>query len=560
MIRAVIIALLFAAAACTHAHAQQPAVLPDSVAVRLVAFYNSDTTTRLGADAHIAAGTTVRGGVALVDGTLTIDGAVEGDVVVINGDLVIRDGARVTGDVTVTGGRTRVEGSGTVAGTVITYREPLPYRFTAAGIAHAPAVEEGLAAGRDFGFGRTDLLIASHGAYNRAEGLPLAIGPRIRFAGAYPTTARALMIIRTATTSEAASELDLDRFGYDVRVEQVIAPAAGLTVGARLYSEVDAIESWGTSDRESALSTFVLHRDMRDHYERDGWSLYTRLQRPGSRYRAELAYRDEHHRAVPPADPFALFYRSRGWRPEPSVGEGDLRMVAADATYDTRNEVRDPSAGWHIRVGLEKGLGGSLDNPGAFDPELLAMLRRPVRADYITMQTDIRRYARLSPYARLAVRVAGAASLDGEALPPQRQHALGGEGSLPGYRLFEFDCGARINTVDLRGDRYHPYYGCDQVALIQVEYQAGFPFGRRLAREIGITGSVGQLVRWVAFFDAGRAWNEPGAHDGRAGGNDDFSADGGLGLRVGPLGMYWAVPLSGGRDGFNFFIRLGPRI
>lgn len=560
MIRAVASMLLLMACAFENGHAQQPAVLPDSVAARLIAFHNSETTTRLGADAHIASGTTVRGGVALVDGTLTIDGNVEGDVVVINGDLVIRDGARVAGSVTVTGGQARVEGSGAVSGTVTTYREQLPYRYTDAGIAHAPAAEEGLAAGRDFGFGRTDLLIASHGAYNRAEGLPLAIGPRLRFAGAYPTTARALMIIRTATTSEAASDLDLDRIGYEVAVEQAIAPGAGLVVGALAYSQVDAIESWGTADRESALSTFVLHRDLRDHYERYGWSLYARLQRPGSRYRAELAYRDEHHRAVPAADPFALFYRSRDWRPEPSIGEGELRLLAADVAYDTRNEVRDPSAGWHVRAGIEKGLSGSLDNAGAFDPELLTVLRRPVRADFATMQADVRRYARLSPYARLAVRVAGAGSLDGRALPPQRQHALGGEGSLPGYRLFEFDCGARINTVDMRGDRYHPYYGCDQVALIQVEYQAGFPFARRLAREIGITRSVGQLVRWVAFFDAGRAWNEPGAHDGRSGGNDDFSADGGLGLRVGPLGMYWAVPLSGGRDGLNFFIRLGPRI
>jgi hypothetical protein len=44
------------------------------------------------------------------------------------------------------------------------------------------------------------------------------------------------------------------------------------------------------------------------------------------------------------------------------------------------------------------------------------------------------------------------------------------------------------------------------------------------------------------------------------GGDDDFSADAGVGLRVGPAGIYWAVPLSGRGQGVNFFVRTGPRI
>jgi outer membrane protein assembly factor BamA len=114
--------------------------------------------------------------------------------------------------------------------------------------------------------------------------------------------------------------------------------------------------------------------------------------------------------------------------------------------------------------------------------------------------------------------------------------------------------------VQLRGRDAHPYYGCDRIALVQMEYQANFPFARRLAEGVGLSAAVGSLVRWVAFFDAGRAWTEPGSADGRPGGNDDFSADAGLGLRVGPLGVYWAAPLSGRGQGFNFFVRLGPRI
>jgi hypothetical protein len=52
----------------------------------------------------------------------------------------------------------------------------------------------------------------------------------------------------------------------------------------------------------------------------------------------------------------------------------------------------------------------------------------------------------------------------------------------------------------------------------------------------------------------------PGSSDGRFGGNADFSADAGLGIRLGPLGAYWTVPLSGHGHGFNLFVRVAPRI
>lgn len=527
-------------------------LLPDTAAERVVAFYNAETTTRLTGEARVGPGSTVRGGVAVLAGTLILEGTVDGDVVVINGDLDVRAGGLVTGRATVVGGDARGTAAGAVAGGITVYREPLRYRYVGARISYVPAdLERGLAAGVDLPFGRTDLLVASHGAYNRVEGLPIAIGPRIRFGGSHPTTASALLIVRTA----AASELDPHRLGYDVSAEQLVLPSAGVTLGLRLFSEVAAIEEWGLTDRESALATFVLHRDFRDHYEREGWGVAARMRRPGTPYTVTAEYRDEEHVSRKPSDPFTILDNDGPWRPQPSIAEGALRSVAAAVDYDTRNEDRDPSAGWRARLEVERGLGGGIENPagGAAAPQ-------PARSGFLSAHLDVRRYARLTPYSRLALRVLAAGSLDARPLPPQRQHVLGGEGSLPGYRLFEFDCGARRTTVDRDGDAFHPYYGCDRIALVQLEYQANFPYARRLAEAAGIATPVGQLVRWVVFFDAGRAWNEDDALDGRLRGEADFSADAGLGLRLGPLGVYWAVPLSGRGQGVNFFVRLGPRI
>jgi hypothetical protein len=558
MTRAIAVACAIASLCCAPGQAQTAAagLLPDSVAQRIVEFYNHDATSRLLGDVRIGRGTIMQGDVAVLAGTLVIEGSVDGDVVVINGVLDVRPGGRITGRAIVTGGEARLAAGDAVRGGVQVFREALSYRYQDGRISFVPPEpERGLAAGIDLPFGRSDILITTPGAYNRVEGLAIAGGPRVRFGGAYPTTARALLIVRTA----AASELDPHRFGFLVGAEQVVAPAFGLTLGLRLYSEIVPIEAWGLSDREAALATFVLHRDYRDHYEREGWAAFAQLRRPGSRYVLDLVYRDEEHSSRPVAGPVTLFDSDGPWRPQPSIAEGRLRSLAASALYDTRNEDRDPSAGWLIRLHLEQGLGGGLVNPAALDPAG-GSAERPARSGFLATQLDVRRYARLSPYSRLGLRAVAAGSLDARPLPPQRQHALGGEGNLPGYRLFEFDCGARSNTVDLRERSAHPYYGCDRLALVQLEYQANFPFARRLAENVGVSSAVGSLVRWVAFFDAGRAWTEPGSADGRPGGNDDFSVDAGVGLRVGPLGLYWATPLSGRGQGFNFFVRLGPRI
>ena len=60
-----------------------------------------------------------------------------------------------------------------------------------------------------------------------------------------------------------------------------------------------------------------------------------------------------------------------------------------------------------------------------------------------------------------------------------------------------------------------------------------------------------------------RAWTERdalrSAGDGRSPGLDDFAADAGFGLRLGRIGLYWALPLSGHDDGINFFVRIGSR-
>ncbi|MGH7501650.1 MAG: BamA/TamA family outer membrane protein [Longimicrobiales bacterium] len=549
------IAALLAAQA---ARAQEPplAQLPDSVAERVVAFYNDPTTIRLNGEFRLVEGGEITGNVVALGGPLVVHGRIAGDVVVINGDLELGGSGEITGTATVVGGQ--LTQGGRVGGATYHYQEPLPFRHDAGGIVHSPEpFESELSAGREFGFGRTDFLIAARGDYNRVEGLPVAFGPRVRIGRSNPTLLEALAIYRSAS----GLRIDPGQMGYLLRAEQFLGGGQTARLGLTAYSEVTPIERRDLLDRENALSTFVLHEDQRDGYEREGWSAYLRFARAGWPHDLTLEYRNEKDGAVSPASPWSLFDNDEPWRPEPLVGQGTLRTIASHFVYDTRNEVADPATGWHITFDLEQGLGGRLTQPGfeqvGFDQDTLVTPPSGAREKFSAAAIDIRRYARLTPTSRLAMRVLAAGSVDGTPLPSQRQRTLGGEGTLPGYSRFALDCGARRAAVAVNHIAFFPYYGCDRVALFQIEYQAGLPFLERV--------SLGDLglefpVRWIAFFDAGRAWIEPDALSGRERGRSGFSTDAGIGLRVGGLGAYLAVPLSRHGQGVNFFIRLGRRL
>ncbi|MGH7552897.1 MAG: BamA/TamA family outer membrane protein [Longimicrobiales bacterium] len=551
------IALLLGAGRLDAQQAPPFAELPDSVAERVVAFYNAPGTIRLSGESLVAAGTEIAGPVAVLGGPLTLAGRVQGDLVVINGDLRLDSDAVVSGFITVVGGAIDGLEGATVSGRVSHYREPLRFRHEGGGLVYVRPIEPELSAGREFGFGRTDLLIAVRGAYNRVEGLPISIGPRIRLGRSNPTFFEGLLIYRSST----GLRFDPDDVGYAVRAEQYVAGGRTARIGLRAYSEVTPIEQWGLSDRENSLSTFILHRDYRDAYESRGWASYLRFARPGWPHDLTVEYRHERHRLVRPASPLSLFDNQEGWRPEPVIAAGRLQSITARLAYDTRNDEVDPSAGWHILAEVEQGLGGRLNQEVTVDLEQASdttLSGVGSRERFTAALFDFRRYLRLGPDSRLSVRVVGAGSVDGTALPPQRQQTLGGEASMPGFALFEFDCGARSVQVEVDGEPFFPFYGCDRLGLLQLEYQSGFPFAGRLGNYGGL--DIGQMMRWVVFFDAGRAWTESGDRRGRLPGDGDVSADAGVGLRIGRIGAYWAVPITGGGQGVNFFVRIGRRI
>ncbi|HUP88603.1 MAG TPA: BamA/TamA family outer membrane protein [Longimicrobiales bacterium] len=481
---------------------------------RIAQYYNS-SETRLSGDTHLSTGNEFVGTTVVLEGILTLGGRVRGDLVVINGSIVFEQGAEVDGEVIVVGGSIR--GAEHLHATSVSwYRDRIRYELRD----NVMIVPEKLRAaelnaGHNFNFGRVALMVAARGGYNRSEGLPVFIGPRVTAGRLNPTLLEAQVIFRTA----AAFRLNDKDFGYALRAEQYLLGRRAVRIGVRYADEVLPIELSGLRDRENSISTFVMHRDYRDHYNRKGWSAFAAGGRAGLSLDWRIEYGDYRFSNAALRDPFTIKNNPDDWRPEPEVGEQQLHVLSVETGYDTRNDTHDATSGWFANVFVERA------------------------ATYRFGLLDVRRYARLSPNSRIALRGAVAGALNDDALPVWRQQSLGGVGSLPAFALNRFDCGAH-ETVTLVNRT--AYYGCDRLAIFQAEYQSNFWWLSRIGRSVGRDFGLLENIRWVAFLDAGRT--------------SSSAADLGFGLRFNQVGVYWAVPLSGDKRTVNFFMRLGPRI
>lgn len=520
-------------------------------------FYNAATTSRAVGPIRIARGTEVGGDLAALGGPVSVAGTVRGDMLVINGDVQLEIGGRITGALTVIGGS--VTGPvAEVGGGVTVYPESLRFRREQDRIIALDPSGESLLS-RPTWFGRGELVLRADGAYNRVEGLPIALGTRFELGRSNPTVFDARVVYRTGN----GLQFHPDELGHSLGVEQFMGGHRTLRLGVGWYRQIDPIEPRGVTDLESSLSTFVLHQDLRDHYDRNGWHAYLAYSGRTRPVEARVEYRDEQHNSIASRNPWSLLDNDEDWRAQPQMASGGIRLVRGWLRWDTRNHPEDPSAGWLLEAGVEQGVEGELqvlrENPvpGGVPP----LIPRAVNSEYTAIHLEARRYLRLGPRSRVALRAVATGSPDDGPLPPQRQHVLGGVGSLPGYSNFAFDCGARAQS---EVDGLAPYYGCDRAVLVQAEYRLAFTgsSGFSVGRSLGLDFEVATTPELVVFADAGRAWIEPESLGDRGGlGPVQIRYDAGIGVRFGRVGLYIAMPLSGeSADGPNFFLRLGPRI
>ncbi len=547
--------------------------LPRDVAREATSLFNSSATHRTTGPLDIAEGRVVSADVAVLNGPMTVAGRVTGRVLAINSDVILKPSARIDGDLLVIGGDVEGRNAAYIGGEIRIYRQPLHYSLQGDRI----VAERDTAADEDTWWQRWELhrtrnwsklQIASAGAYNRVEGLPVNLGPQVqRITPWGRLRLDAYAVLRTGS-SFSSHENDV---GHSIRSEVQLGKRNGLAVGGRLYNVSEGVESWQLSDLEVGLASFLFRRDYRDYYDRHGANGYvTGFLRRGLSVTG--TYGMERWGSRTTHNPFTLFNDNDRWRANPLVDEGVMHLGNLTLAYDSRNDQDSPSSGWYMVSDWERGT-GTLTPAVAPNPAGPQTPPQPAHSDYARAFFDVRRYNRISPDAELNFRLVLGGWLGGSALPLERRLSIDGPGAMPGFGFREgvpgVDAGTCATVPGLGGVAVEAA-NCERIALAQAEYRGDLHFG------IGDDDSDGHFNRsggmtfrsdgmWVVFMDAGRGWlvNAPSGQMTYASDRlpplSTFRTDLGAGLDFGLFGVYAAKAVSTAGEPVHFFVRLHHR-
>lgn len=528
--------------------------------------YNAPGTTRVDGPYALEAAGRSAGDVAVLTGPVRIAGTVAGSLIAVNADVRLDASAVIDGDLLVLGGSLDRAPEARVGGEIRLQAEVLRYRL-----------EDGVLVAEEMGLRdwspadtldraprgtSTELFHVSASTYNRVEGLPILIGPKLRRRTAWGSIDLATLgLVRTA----GPVAWDRGSLGHDTSLQLRIGEAKAIAVGARAFDRIDAIERWQISDTESGLATWIAHRDQRDYYGRHGGEL-TLGGRAGGYGSVDLFVGRERWRSVESRDPVTLSRSREAWRPNPiaDVGVVDLRGIRL--RIDTREKLRSPlTGGWFVQADVERGHGRLLR---ALDPRIMSMLSfapiLPQDVAYTRGFLDARRRTRIAPGTELSLRLVTGGSLGGDRLPLQRRVSVGGPGSVEGYDFRRAPNDA-VDVFTCGGIGIWPGDAtqCERMLLMQAELRQPIGFDWRIGGDDWSIG-IDERPSWVLFADAGRGWMRPGTGDlalevAGIPALRTFRTSLGLGIDFGGLGLYVAKAVSTGREPMNVLLRVGRR-
>lgn len=521
------------------------------------ALYNAPATRRETGPFVLLRDSVVRGSLAVIGGPVRIAGTIDGSLLVISGNVEFASTATVTGDVAVIGGMVTGVDSARLGSLRV---EADSVRFGLDnGVLHleAPFDEIWKIIGTGEPSAGIGVRLALTRTYNRAEGLPIEFGPRLRYRTPIGVVAADLFgIFRTGSRLEWNG----NNVGHSARVELRMGRSEHWSIGGRLFDVVAPVEDWQLSDVEVGLATFIGHSDYRDYFDRHGGSGIVSF-RDGRAIRVSIEVSDERWRPRRTLSPFTLWKNDEPWRQNPDFDRAKFTRTQLRTSYDTRTDPIRPRSGWWLQGEYEYG-DGEQQTYGTENAAPIASNGRTVR--YGRGIVDLRRYSRLTRSAQINTRLIVGGWLHGDALPLQRRLSLSGPGANSGFGFRD-----RITTPDgLQCANSVPLSGlpalCDRIVLFSADYRHDIRwlvdlFGGARMIQPDRSGYAG----WVLFSDVGRGWlKTPRAPKDAVPfdaprGLESLQSSVGLGLELGQGGVYVAKGLGAPPTrGVQVFVRL----
>jgi len=402
----------------------------------------------------------VSGNIIVHEGDLTVSGTVEGDILVLYGDIRIKNTARITGNVTCLDGSIFQAEKSYVAGNQIeTSAKNLIKKDEWKMQPKNQYMDDENWIENDYrgeystlpiGFWKKQFLFR----FNPVQGwfigmsVPENVQPLDKYFDLY------------GFLGYGFSE---SRWGYSAGINRWLFDPYRyrFEIGAKGYDYTATNDSWIISPIENTLTSVFLHENYQDYFGLKGFEIHA-SQNFSIFFKATLAFRNNDYTSLKHNTDWALLYPGRKYKPNIEIDSGNMRSIYGELYYDTRNNKKTPLSGWYAKLSME------VSNPD-------------VGGDFNFNQykMEIRRYQKLGKLERLDMRfMAGSAEHD---LPIQNYFYLGGFSSLRGFSYKEFS-----------GNR---------ALLANLEYNVS----PRLMFSDFFLGAM----RFILLFDFGTAWFTP---------------------------------------------------
>ncbi len=457
----------------------------------------------------------INGNVVVVKGDLTVRGEVLGDVLVLYGDVRIKENAVIDGNATAVNGRIHQARNAKVNGNQIETKAKnlfprdewdddydSEYDYD-----HAREYDD-----EDWDWSWSKRFYGNYSTlplkdindsfvlrYNRVQGLFIGPGIPKFIGGKYNYFTLHGFAGYGFKEKKWRYELGLDRWLFDKRDYR-------FEIGAKIYDLTDSRDDWLLSMTENSLSSFFLKNDYHDFYRRTGYEIHA-SQNFTIFLKGKIAYRNDDYESVSRHAKWSLFNSDRKFRENPSLGiyEGNMRSLYGELYLDTRDNIEMPRDGWFGLLAIETSSKGSLKSEFSFNQYTF----------------ELRRYQSFGYKERLDIRLK-LGSAEGD-LPFQKQFQMGGISTLRAY-----------TNKSLVGNR---------MFLANFEYNLN-------PRIFSTDFFVFDELNYIVFYDIGDAWESTLSEDKWYEGFDKMQ----LNKLKSDIGL--AITLDGGKYRFSFAKRL----
>jgi hypothetical protein len=370
-------------------------------------------------DAVIEEEDTVNANVVVKAGDLTVYGKVVGDVLVVGGNLYVKDNGYVTGNAKVINGDVfkdevaRIDGYiDKTSSAANSYREN-EKKFTRSSTRlNANWISE------------TTNLDNFIFRYNRVEGLFLGTGSDKRY---YWDGRKSYSIFGSFGYGFKAREW---RGNLGLSRQFAFNDGQLIEIGLEGHKLTDSKDNWIIGVHENTAAAILIHEDYRDYYRRMGMGFNAgyALQQDYVTGQVRVEYLIDDYKSMENRTEWSIFGGDKTFRLNPSIDEGQMRSILTSAGLSTVTKTMYGPEGWSIFATAEfadKNFGGDF----GFNQYVL----------------DVRRYQPLGRYDNLNVRLRAGTS-EGS-LPVQKIFEIGGLSTLHGFP-FKSQAGNRMILVN----------------------------------------------------------------------------------------------------------------